>query len=149
MGRVPGGDGMKKITHDDVIRIALANPDCTVPPEALDALKESAQRGKRTKYGNVRCEFDGLKFDSKAEMARYGSLRLLQLTGHISALEVHPVIKLHAGIKYVADFRYIEQNRVVIEDVKGGKATQTAAFKIKWKQAQERYPEYDFRIVAK
>jgi len=133
----------RKATANDALRIALANPDIVVPPEALDALKQA----KRNKYGNVRCEFDGMKFDSKAELSEYGSLRIREMMGEISDLKHHPVLELPAGIKYEADFSFIENGRVVIVDIKGGKATQTAAFKLKWKQAQHGYPHYEFRLI--
>lgn len=45
---------MPKITGNDILKIALANPHVTVPPEALDALKPA----KRNKYGAVACEFN-------------------------------------------------------------------------------------------
>ena len=137
---------MPTITGNDILKIALANPDVTVPPEAMDAIKQ----GKRNKYNAQRVEaFGGMKFDSKAEMARYGALRLLEMSGNIAQLKHHPVLQLHAGVKYVADFQYVENGRTVIEDVKGGAATQTAVFKVKWKQAQELYPQYDFRVVER
>ncbi|TXH46394.1 MAG: DUF1064 domain-containing protein, partial [Desulfurellales bacterium] len=107
-----------KITGNDILKIALANPDVTVPAEAMDAIAKG-----RNKYGAIRCEFAGLKFDSKAEMAHYGELRLLQMTGSISDLKHHPVLILPAGVKYEADFQYVENGRTVIVDVKGGKAT--------------------------
>lgn len=138
---------MPKITGNDILRIALANPDVIVPPEALDAIKPAA---KRNKYNAVRVTaFDGMKFDSKAEMREYGVLRLREMVGEISDLAHHPVLVLPAGVKYEADFRYVENGRTVIEDVKGGKATQTALFKVKWKQAQAAYPDYEFRLVEK
>lgn len=136
---------MPKVTGNDILKIALANPDVTVPPEALDALKPT----KRNKYNAQRVEaFDGMKFDSKAEMRRYGELRWLEMNGDISDLKHHPIFPLHAGVKYIADFQYVEKGRVIVEDVKGGRATQTAAFKIKWKQAIELYPDIKFRIVG-
>lgn len=104
--------------------------------------------GKRNKFNAQRCEFNGLKFDSKAEMRRYGDLRLLELTGQISVLEVQPVFELHAGVKYRGDFRYIENGKTICEDVKS-KPTATASFKIKWKQVKELYPDVDFRIIER
>jgi hypothetical protein len=35
----------------------------------------------------------------------------------------------------------------VVEDVKGGKATATQLFKLKWRLAKKRYPHIHFRIV--
>lgn len=137
---------MPKITGNDILKIALANPHVTVPPEALDALKPA----KRNKYNAQRVEaFGGMKFDSKAEMAAYGEYRLLEMTGHISQLEHHPVLELHAGVKYEADFRFVENGQTVIVDIKGGRATATPLFKVKWKQAKELYPQYEFRLIEK
>lgn len=136
---------MPKITGNDILKIALANPHVTVPPEALDALKPA----KRNKYNAQPCEFNGMRFASKAELARYGELRLLEMTGHITNLECQPVLELPGGVKYRADFRHVEDGRTVITEVKGGKATQTAAWRNKWKQAKELYPQYEFRLIEK
>lgn len=134
-----------KITGNDILKIALANPDVTVPPEALDAIKPT----KRNKFNAVACEFNGLRFASKAEMRVYGDYRLLELTGAITELSTQPVLELAAGVKYRADFRHVENGRVVITEVKGGKATQTVTWRNKWKQAQALYPQYEFRLIEK
>lgn len=129
--------------QDDVLKIALANPDVIVPPEAI------GKPAKRNKFGNVPVVFDNIRFDSKAEMVRYSDLRLLELTGHISDLETQPVFVLTAGVKYKGDFRYIEAGKVIVEDVKGGKATQTRVFLNKWKQVKFLYPDIDFRLIER
>lgn len=136
---------MPKITGNDILKIALSNPDVVVPPEALDAIKPA----KRNKFNAVKVDFDGLRFDSKAEMRVYGDYRLLELTGAISELKPQPVLELPGGVKYKADFRHVEDGRVVITEVKGGKATQTQAWRNKWKQAKEMYPQYEFRLIEK
>lgn len=120
---------------------ALANPDVHVPPEATEKPK------RRNKYNAVRCEWEGIRFDSKREMARYGELRLLELGNEIADLTLQPVFELPGGIKYKADFQYTEGGRVVVEDVKGGKATQTRVFLNKWKQVNELYPDIDWRLI--
>ena len=144
---------MARITGEDILKIALANPDVIVPAEALETGKEKASKSK---YHNVRCEWDGMKFDSKKEMARYADLRLLELTGHISQLKVQPVYILTAGVKYKGDFQYIENGKTICEDVKGMKkgkgktrGTLTRVFINKWKQVQELYPSIEFRIISK
>ena len=136
---------MPKITGNDILKIALANPHVTVPPEALDALKPA----KRNKYNAQPCEFNGMRFSSKAEMRVYGDYRLLEMTGAITKLETQPVLELPGGVKYRADFRHVEDGRTVITEVKGGKATQTAAWRNKWKQAMALYPQYEFRLIEK
>jgi hypothetical protein len=136
---------MSKITGNDILKIALANPDVIVPPDALDAIKP--QKGKN-KFNAVAVVFDNIRFDSKAELKRYGDLRWLELEKQISDLKVHPTLELYAGVKYKPDFMYIENGVMVVEDVKGGKATQLDSFKNKWKQAQAKYPEFKFVIIG-
>jgi hypothetical protein len=86
------------------------------------------------KYGAVKTELDGYIFDSKAEAARYRALILLEKAGQIECLIVHPVFPfIHDGktiCKYEADFSYYEDERRIIEDVKGVK---TAVYKLKKK----------------
>lgn len=85
----------------------------------------------RSKYGNKRIEGDGYVFDSKAEAARYWTLRLEQKAGLITGLEVHPRYDLKV-CDYVADFRYRRGNHLVVEDCKS-KPTCTRAYRIKKK----------------
>ncbi len=107
------------------------------------------------KYHNRRTEIDGIMFDSKREGERYQELRLLEKAGQISELTVHPRYMVAEGqrdmhlrpIYYIGDFEYREGEQIICEDVKGGKATQTAVFKLKAKLFKMRYPEYEFRIV--
>jgi hypothetical protein len=47
-------------------------------------------------------------------------------------------------IEYVADFQYIENNKVIVEDVKG---MQTEVFKIKRKLFEKKYPELELKII--
>ncbi len=90
-----------------------------------------------------------IHFPSKAEAKRYGELMLEQRAGLISALMLQPGFHLHAnhvgasldnwGIKigtYVADFRYVRQDKIIIEDVKGGADTPLSAWKRKHAEAQ-------------
>jgi hypothetical protein len=123
------------------LKNALNNDQITIIGELPE------KTGKRNKFNAVAVVFDGIRFDSKAEMARYGELRLLELGGQISNLAPHPTLDLYAGVKYKPDFMYTENGVTVVEDVKGGKATQTDSFKNKWKQAKAKYPEYRFVIV--
>jgi hypothetical protein len=47
-------------------------------------------------------------------------------------------------ITYVCDFRYIEDGREIVEDVKG---VSTALFRVKEKLFRYRYPQIELRIV--
>lgn len=130
------------------LRARIKVPQPAAVWEALEAPEEA----KGSKYGNVPTVVDGIRFDSKAEANRYRELCLLQRAGDISNLECQPRCVLGAGKRppvYVADFRYIEGGRLVVEDVKGGKATQTAVFKLKAKLFRERYPDIELRIVER
>lgn len=134
-------------TPFEILQIAAANEQVIIPAEGLELL--TGKQAKRNKFGAKACMWNGIRFDSKAELAHYGDLRLLELTGHISKLELKPVFQLPGKVKYIADFRYVENGQTVVVDVKGGKATATPAFHIKWKQAQELNPDMKFVIVEK
>jgi hypothetical protein len=109
------------------------------------------------KYHNQPVIFRGYRFDSKAEARRYEELFLLQQAGQIDGLQVHPryllieaqVIggKRERPVWYVGDFQYWQDGRQVVEDTKGGKATQTPLWKLKWRLVRSRYPDIEFRIV--
>ena len=112
---------------------------------------------RRGKYNARKTKIDDYTFDSKAEARRYRALKLMQRSGAILHLAVHPKYMLqmpfldNAGAKiraitYTGDFEYVEEPdaRMVVEDVKG---VETAVFKIKAKMFKRIYPEYDFRII--
>ena len=106
---------------------------------------------KYRKYSNKKVEVDGHKFDSKKEANRYLELKLQQKTGYISNLELQPEFilqdsfksggKAYRAIKYIADFRYIKNGDVIIEDVKGMK---TEKYLIKKKLFLKKYQELKF-----
>ncbi len=115
----------------------------------------------KRKYGNKPTVKNGIKFDSKAEERRFDQLCILEKAGEISGLEVHVKYELQPSFKragktiraitYEADFRYIENGAVVLEDVKGGrggKGTITQVFTLKSKLLQFKYPDVELRIVA-
>ena len=47
----------------------------------------------KSKYGNQKCELDGIKFDSKKEMRRYTQLKSMVGSGDISNLHIHERFK--------------------------------------------------------
>ena len=80
---------------------------------------------KKNLYGNTRVVIDGIKFQSKAEGARYERLRDLQNVGAIRDLVLQPryplvVNNIRVGT-YVGDFLYYDalNDQPVLEDVKG------------------------------
>lgn len=105
-----------------------------------------------SKYKAKKTEVDGIKFMSEAEANRYVDLKRLQRAGHIKHLSLQPrfmlqegFVNVHTGkkermIEYVADFMYLENNVIIVEDCKGFK---TSDYKIKRKlfihQYQDKY----------
>lgn len=90
---------------------------------------------KKSKYGAVKTEIDGIMFDSKHEAKRYQELRLLEQTGEITNLrlqvpfELIPKSKYGMPIRYIADFTYNDGNgQLIVEDAKGVK---TPVYRIK------------------
>jgi hypothetical protein len=104
---------------------------------------------ERQKYRNVKTvTFDGEKFDSKREAARWLELKARQQAGEIRALErqvefdlmcPNPTRDGFAVVsQYVADFVYIlcETGKQVIEDAKGQR-TRRYLLKRKWLELQD------------
>lgn len=106
--------------------------------------KPTSEKPKVNKYQAQKCEFNGLRFDSKREANRYAELLLLSRSGQITGLqrqvkfELIPaqrepdkkgkrggMIKgktLEQSCDYYADFVYKDkQGNMVVEDVKGYK----------------------------
>lgn len=119
-----------------------------IEPDSLSMEKHECPPGfrapKQSKYKAVRCQdAKGNKFDSKAELARWEILKLMETQGHIRMLERQPrfPMEIKEGVfigTYVADFRYkrISQNQWVVEDVKGFK---TPLYKFKKKIVEALY----------
>lgn len=75
------------------------------------------------KYHAKPTEIDGIRFASKKEGRRYQELKLLEMAGEIENLELHPSFKIEVNgekvCRYIADFRYREKGREIVEDAKG------------------------------
>ena len=88
-----------------------------------------------SKYRNRRTysELCGREFHSKAEAVRGEELALLEKGKQIVKLEYQPryLLSENPRVVYVADFRYIEDGKVIVEDVKGI-MTLAARTKIAW-----------------
>lgn len=97
-----------------------------------------AARG--SKYHARKTVVDGFEFDSAKEAKRYAKLRDMQEAGVIQGLCLQVPFELlpsfecdgvkYRGMKYVADFVYYRDGKVVVEDCKGFK---TAEYKMKKK----------------
>lgn len=107
-----------------------------------------------SKYNNKKVIVEDYVFDSIQESRRYKELKLLERAGKIQNLELQPHFLLQDSFKkngktfrkieYIADFKYIENGKTIVEDVKG---IQTEVFKIKHKIFEKIYPELELRII--
>lgn len=101
--------------------------------------------------------FNGIVFASKKEMQRYQQLLLLERAGIIWQLELQPVYEfelqitnviqigcISTTVKYIGDFRYKEEEKIVVEDVKG---VETKEFKRKKRWMKKLYPDVELRII--
>ena len=91
----------------------------------------------KNKYGARKLTApDGQVFDSVKEYRRWGCLRLLERAGEIKDLkrqvkfELIPKQDGERACYYIADFTYMENGELVVEDCKGFK---TDVYKIKKK----------------
>ncbi len=101
----------------------------------------------KSKYHNKKVQWRGEEFDSIREKNRYAELLLLQRTGQIRDLQRQtrfeliptqkkPGEKTETKCSYIADFVYIENGQMVVEDCKGFR---TEVYKIKRKLMIEKY----------
>jgi len=108
------------------------------------------------KYRNIPTEVDGVKFDSRAEAARWGELKLMERAGLIRDLKRQVAFELAPGVKFegslrrqpalrlIVDFQYVEHGKTVLEDVKG---LVTDVFRIK-RHLLKAQTGMDVRITA-
>jgi hypothetical protein len=91
-------------------------------------------RNKKSKYNAIPVVIDGRRFASRREGARYIALQALEREGVIRDLECQPRYSIaFDGVKictYVADFRYVQDGKTIVEDVKG---VRTSVYKLKSK----------------
>ena len=92
---------------------------------------------RRLKYGNIKVEFDGHKFDSKREANRYIYLKSLEKKRVIEKLAIHPefVLEVKGMIicKYIADFSYFSDGKFIVEDVKSKFTKKISTYRLKKK----------------
>lgn len=97
---------------------------------------------KMNKYGAIRTEIDGIKFDSAKEAQRYCELKQMERAGLIRSIRLQVKFPLcearkredgttERGASYVADFVYFCGDRMVVEDTKGFR-TEAYILKRKW-----------------
>ena len=109
---------------------------------------------KIPKYRNKKVIQDGIWFDSKKEARRFSELKKLEEMGAIHELRLQVRFKICPridGVKgsrdryYIADFTYIENGVMVIEDVKSEITMTNPVYTLKRQLVQWQYPQYEFR----
>lgn len=150
---------------DDLLK--HMSPDVlALNPELSGQKVEDDDVAKRNKFNAVKTNVDGITFDSKKESSRYIILKGMEERKLISKLVLQPKFMLQEkfvtpqgqkvrAITYKADFSYFVTDEYgvtteVVEDIKGGKATQTQEFRLKWKMLLYAYrdkPSYEFKII--
>ena len=99
-------------------------------------IEEYRKLTKPAKYGNRKVSIGGETFASQKEADRWCHLLLLEKAGEVVKLTPHPVYQLLVnGVrigKFTADFEWVSKDgEVHIEDVKGGQATKTTAYRLR------------------
>lgn len=109
----------------------------------IGVIRMAWNRHSDNKYGSKKIEVDGIIFDSKKEAKRYSELLLLEKAGEISNLqrqvkyvlipaqyaEVNGKRKcIERECTYISDFTYIENGKLIVEDVKGYRDPSSAGY---------------------
>lgn len=99
----------------------------------------------KSKYRNTKCEYDGIKFDSRRERSRWFELRRQEVAGCISDLRLQVPFELierqrrsdgsvERAVEYIADFTYRNSaGELVVEDVKSAVTRKNKDYVIKRK----------------
>lgn len=112
-------------------------------------LEKMGQQTHTGKYHAQKEKRGSITFDSKKEARRYDDLMFLLRKGAISDLRLQPQFTLQEAyttpegkriraIRYVADFSYVTDGNLIVEDVKS-EATKTRVYAIKKKLLIERF----------
>lgn len=102
-----------------------------------------------SKYGNVKTEVGGIRFDSNKEASRFQELSLKQELGVITDLRLQVDFTLQeaymtpegeriAAIRYRADFTYWEDGKFVVEDVKSPATRTNPVYRQKYRLMADR-----------
>lgn len=93
----------------------------------------SLRANKAANYANRRIVFDGYVFDTQAECARWMELKLLAQVGEIQNLQRRVEYPLQVNgrmiCSYTPDFRYEQDGKTIVEDVRTAPSTQVARIK--------------------
>ena len=113
-----------------------------------------------SKYGNIKTELTGIKYDSKKEANRGWELLLCERQNLIQKLERQKHFELqpsfidnqgekHRKIEYICDFYYYDNQLgcYVAEDVKSPATAKDKTYILKKKLFMYKYPDIYFREI--
>jgi hypothetical protein len=107
------------------------------------------RKPRGNKYGAKKTVSDGILFASKLESIHYEQLKLMQMAGEISDLDLQHDLVLTVNNRqictYIADYFYFDmrEKKWVVSDAKG---ILTDVFKLKWKLCKALFPEFIYEI---
>lgn len=105
--------------------------------EVLPAKQPEPEKPKRSKYGNNRVEYNGIKFDSQHEANVYAELMIRKKAGQIKAVLRQVPFDLPGSIRYFADFCVINlDNTIEVMDAKSEVTRQNRVYINKKKQVK-------------
>jgi len=87
---------------------------------------------KNSKYRSQKTEMAGIRFDSKKEACRFSELMQFQQMGAVHFINVQVRFKLSV-CEYIADFVYLCDGEVVVEDVKSTHTRKLPVYRLKKK----------------
>jgi hypothetical protein len=105
----------------------------------IDEYRRLIEKKPERKYKNVVSHVGDIKFDSIKEAKQYGELKLRERLGEITDLKMQVRIECFVnGVKicaYIADFQYriIERNVLITEDVKSDATRKLPVYRLKKK----------------
>jgi hypothetical protein len=113
---------------------------------------------KSGRVNHQRIVANGIEFDSKAEHDRYLELLVMERAGVISQLECHPRWEIIPAQKipghrqfnaahYTADFKYIRDGKMVVEDVKSSYTREDKAYILRRKLMYQVHGIYVEEVV--
>lgn len=106
-------------------------------------LEAPAKKGRRSKFNNVKVDVDGQLVDSGKEATRLRELEQLAAAGVIQDLKhqvrfvLAPAVHLAGearkkpALRYYADFTYIQDGQLVVEDAKSPPTRKLASYRNK------------------
>lgn len=124
--------------HEDCIGFRLDKE------KAIKEFNSKVEKPKKNKFGAEKVNADGMTFDSKLEYNRWCELKILEKARKITDLkrQVEFVLidksKYGRKILYIADFTYLQDGKLIVEDTKS-KATKTPLYCLKKRLVAEKY----------